>query len=172
MELLKSFITIGLITLSANVSLAAEVGPCSADTYTPDLIKEAREESADLLEIKIQNRDGVYVGSLFASAGKKLFAHALYVCGEGDNYFYVNSDDIRQWASADAFDWKMVSAIRTNQPVDSDSIHHDEAMVSASVETLEVTEEFANVRMVFQAWNYSSEVATNGVLYFQIPLSQ
>lgn len=169
MNCLKSILAICLITAYGGVSFSAEAAPCATDPYTMELITEARED-VDVLEISLQDGKGQHIGSLFTSTGKELYGHAMYVCGNGDNYFYVNSNDIRQWVGKEAGEWNMVSAIRTHQTAEDDLIHHDEALASASVETLELTDDVASVRMVFQAWNFANEAATTGVFYFQIPL--
>lgn len=169
MKSLKSILAICLITAYGGISFSAEAAPCAKDTYTMELITEARED-VDVLEMTLQDGKGQHIGSLFTSKGKELYGHAMYVCGNGDNYFYVNSNDIRQWVGKEEGEWKMVSAIRTHHAAGDDLIHHDEALASASVETLEVSDETAKVRMVFQAWNFANEAATSGVFYFQIPM--
>lgn len=169
MKSFKAMFTILFLLMAGTAAEAQDVDVCSNDKLTTERIEEARAAKG-VLEIPLLDLEGRNVGSLFTSDGQQLSGHAIYICGASDNYYYVNSDDIRQWVGKEVGEWKMISAIRTHHTPNADLIHHDEALVSASVETLDITPKAAQVRMVFQAWNFANEVASQGVLYFQIPL--
>lgn len=166
-------------TLLASSSLAFAGGKledCTTDDYGRENIEEARaNQTPDDLELTLTTADGKWVGSLFASNQKsgektKLVGQSLYFCGGIDNYYYVNADDIRAWISKDIGDWKTVSKIETWGKQDEDSIVHDEAMMSASVETVDKTDTEAELRFLFQAWNFADQMSSSGEVFLKVPL--
>lgn len=150
-----------------------QVGACAQDAMTTADIAEDRED-ADLVELQLLDANGAHTGSLFASwtTEGELYGHHLRLCGKGDNYFYVNAGDLRNWAGKDVADLKTVSVMETNSTLDTDSIHHDEAVSLVAVETLAIDKNAAQVRVIFQAWNFASEHTTSGVFTTTIPLKK
>lgn len=148
------------------------VAACSKDPTTTSDLEEDRQDS-ELVELSLRDNKGTHVGSLFASWNNKgeLYGQHIRLCGKGDNYYYVNADDLRKWVGEET-EFKTVSVMETHSTLKTDSIHHDEAVSLVAVETLSVTEKSADVRVFFQAWNFASEFATSGVFTTTIPLKK
>jgi hypothetical protein len=149
-----------------------QVLACQQDSATTADLEEDRQD-AEIVELRLQDAKGSFVGSLFASWTNKgeLYGHHIRLCGKGDNYFYVNADDLRNWAGEET-ELKTVSVMETNSTLNTDSIHHDEAVSLVAVETLSRTDDSAEVRVIFQAWNFASEYATTGIFTTTIPLKK
>lgn len=153
-------------------ALQYQVSSCARDISTASDIGKNRLDK-ELVELALLDGSGTYVGSLFASWSHsgELYAHHVRLCGKGENYFYVKADDLRDWVGEES-EFKTVSAIQTESILDTDLIHHDEASALVAVETLSVSDASAEVRIIFQAWNYATEASTSGIFTTTIPLKK
>lgn len=149
----------------------SSLDPCANSPR--DMRELTKGATAGILELRLENADGDWVGVLFASENQDhtLYGQGLYLCGNNDNNFYVNADSLQRWIGEDG-DFVAISTIATHGPKNFDLIHHDEALMAASAETISQDDKEARIRVIFNSWNFATETGFSGTFYLNIPKVQ